>query len=56
MMPKVLDPPLTTRQVRQHAAATLPGTRVRRLVFWRYLLTWQRPIGTHTADSGQLTA
>jgi SAM-dependent methyltransferase len=56
MMPKVLDPPLTTRQVRQHAAATLPGARVRRLVFWRYLLTWQRPIETDTADSGQLTA
>ena len=42
-MPKVLHPPLTTRQVRQHAAATLPGARVRRLVFWRYLLIWQRP-------------
>jgi SAM-dependent methyltransferase len=48
-MPKVLDPPLTTRQVRQHAAATLPGARVRRLVFWRYLLIWQRPIKSHTA-------
>jgi ubiquinone/menaquinone biosynthesis C-methylase UbiE len=55
-MPKVLDPPLTTRQVRQHAAATLPGARVRRLVFWRYLLIWQRPIETHIADSGQRTA
>jgi ubiquinone/menaquinone biosynthesis C-methylase UbiE len=43
MMPKVLDPPLTTRQVRQHAATALPGARVRRLVFWRYLLLWQRP-------------
>jgi len=42
-MPKVLDPPLTTRQVRQHATAVLPGARVRRLVFWRYLLLWQRP-------------
>jgi SAM-dependent methyltransferase len=55
-MPKVLDPPLTTRQVRQHAAATLPGARVRQLVFWRYLLIWQRPIETHTAGSGQRTA
>jgi SAM-dependent methyltransferase len=55
-MPKVLDPPLTTRQVRQHAAAALPGARVRRLVFWRYLLIWQRPIETHTADSGRRTA
>jgi hypothetical protein len=42
-MPMVLDPPLTTRRVRQHAAVVLPGVRVRRLVFWRYLLVWQRP-------------
>lgn len=43
-MPKVLDPPLTTRQARAIAAATLPGARVRRLVFWRYLLLWRRPV------------
>jgi SAM-dependent methyltransferase len=42
-MPKVLAPPLTTRQVRQHATAVLPGARVRRLVYWRYFLRWQRP-------------
>lgn len=41
-MPKVLDPPLTTRQVRQHAATVLPGSRVRRLIYWRYLLVWHR--------------
>jgi SAM-dependent methyltransferase len=50
-MPKVLDPPLTTRQVRQHATAVLPGVQVRRLVFWRYLLTWQRPAEARTAES-----
>ena len=42
-MPKVFDPPLTTRQAREIAAATLPGVRVRRLLFWRYLLLWRRP-------------
>jgi SAM-dependent methyltransferase len=42
-MPMVLDPPLTTRQVRVVAAATLPGAWVRRLAYWRYLLVWQRP-------------
>lgn len=42
-MPKVFDPPLTTRQAREIAAATLPGARVRRLLFWRYLLLWRRP-------------
>jgi SAM-dependent methyltransferase len=42
-MPVQLRPPLTTRQVRQEAAALLPGVRVRRLLFWRYLLTWEKP-------------
>jgi ubiquinone/menaquinone biosynthesis C-methylase UbiE len=42
-MPKAFDPPLTTRQAREVAAATLPGGRVRRLLFWRYLLLWRRP-------------
>ena len=43
-MPKVVDPPLTTRQARDIAAATLVCGDVRRLLFWRYLLLWQRPI------------
>jgi hypothetical protein len=43
-MPKVVEAPLTTRQARQVAAATLPGARVRRLLFWRYLLLWRRPV------------
>jgi hypothetical protein len=42
-MPKVLNPPLTTRQAREVAAAALPGAHVRRLLFWRYLLLWRRP-------------
>jgi SAM-dependent methyltransferase len=45
IMPVVLDPSLTTRQVRRQAAALLPGARVRRLVFWRYLLVWHKPAG-----------
>jgi ubiquinone/menaquinone biosynthesis C-methylase UbiE len=43
-MPTVVDAPLTTRQARAVAAATLPGARVRRLLFWRYLLLWRRPL------------
>ncbi|WP_433631001.1 class I SAM-dependent methyltransferase [Nocardia sp. CA-120079] len=43
VMPVVLDPPLTTRQVRARVAAVLPGARVRRLVFWRYSLVWRKP-------------
>jgi ubiquinone/menaquinone biosynthesis C-methylase UbiE len=42
-MPKVVDPPLTTRQARE-VAVMLPGARVRRLLFWRYLVLWRRPI------------
>jgi SAM-dependent methyltransferase len=44
IMPVVVDPPLTTRQVRGQASALLPGAQVRRLVFWRYLLLWQKPV------------
>ncbi|MCM3884580.1 class I SAM-dependent methyltransferase [Frankia sp. R82] len=43
-MPVVLDPPLTTRQAARVATAVLPGARVRRLLFWRYLLLWEKPI------------
>jgi trans-aconitate methyltransferase len=42
-MPVVLDPPLSTREVADQAGAVLHGVRVRRLVFWRYLLRWDRP-------------
>ncbi|HKF34003.1 MAG TPA: hypothetical protein VKB37_16710 [Jatrophihabitantaceae bacterium] len=37
------DPPLTTREVANLVAA-LPRARVRRLLFWRYLLIWRKPI------------
>jgi SAM-dependent methyltransferase len=39
----VREPQLTVREVRERAAAVLPGVRVRRLVFWRYLLVWRAP-------------
>lgn len=43
-MPVVMDPPLTTREAAREAAAVLPGARVRRLLFWRYLLVWHKPL------------
>jgi SAM-dependent methyltransferase len=43
-MPVIMDPSLTTREVADQAAAVLPGVRVRRLLFWRYLLVWHKPI------------
>jgi 2-polyprenyl-3-methyl-5-hydroxy-6-metoxy-1,4-benzoquinol methylase len=39
----VAEPDRTVRQVRAEAARLLPGARVRRLLFWRYLLLWHRP-------------
>ena len=42
-MPVMTDPELTVREVADRAGAVLPGTRVRRLLFWRYLLRWQKP-------------
>jgi SAM-dependent methyltransferase len=53
-MPVVLDPPLTTRAVRTTAMAVLPGARVRRLVYWRYLLTWTKPANPATPASAHL--
>jgi SAM-dependent methyltransferase len=57
VMPVVLDPPLTTRDVRRRAARMLPGARVRRLVYWRYLLLWHKPMnavdrGDHVRQVG----
>lgn len=43
IMPMVLSPPLTTRDVREKALVLLPGATVRRLVFWRYFLPWHKP-------------
>ena len=49
VMPKNLEPALSTHQVRAAVRETLPGSRVRRLVFWRYLIRWQRPGVTESA-------
>lgn len=43
VMPVNLSPALTTREVAETAAAVLPGAQVRRLLLWRYLLTWRKP-------------
>ena len=39
----VADSTLTTREVRAEVTDLLPGARVRRLLLWRYLVTWQKP-------------
>jgi SAM-dependent methyltransferase len=44
MMPVVLAPELTTREVAGRAAAVFADVHVRRLIFWRYLLRWEKPV------------
>jgi SAM-dependent methyltransferase len=39
----IADSAATTRDVRAAARDLLPGARVRRLLLWRYLLTWRKP-------------
>ena len=41
--PQAWPPRDTFRQLRQAARETLPGTRIRRPLMGRYLLTWTRP-------------
>jgi ubiquinone/menaquinone biosynthesis C-methylase UbiE len=43
-MPVVLAPELSTREVAARSAAILADAHVRRLIFWRYLLLWEKPI------------
>ena len=50
-MPVVMDPPLTTHEVAAVAAMLLPGVRVRRLLFWRYLLIWHKPVCQRSSRS-----
>lgn len=48
----VAEPDRTVREVRADAARLLPGVRVRRLLFWRYLLVRRRPSAC-VADPGR---
>ena len=41
--PKVWPPAHTLRQVEQVVRHQLPGAAFRRLVLWRYLVTWRKP-------------
>ncbi|MEU1120590.1 MULTISPECIES: class I SAM-dependent methyltransferase [unclassified Streptomyces] len=44
LMAPVRQPDMTLRQIRTEAARLLPGSRVRQLLFWRYLLTYRKPV------------
>lgn len=40
----VMNPSMTLPEIRNEAAALLPGARIRRLLFWRYLLVFRAPM------------
>jgi hypothetical protein len=42
--PVVWPPPMTLRQIRQEAAALLPGSKIRHLFYWRYLLVYRHVV------------
>lgn len=39
----VMNPSMTLPEIKTAAAAELPGVRIRRLLFWRYLLVFRAP-------------
>ncbi|TDQ54956.1 class I SAM-dependent methyltransferase [Actinorugispora endophytica] len=45
----MLAPSTSLAEIRRAAAEHLPGARTRRLLFWRYLLTWRAPGAVYPA-------
>lgn len=43
MAAQACDPTMTLEEIRSAAARILPGAKMRRLLLWRYLLTWRAP-------------
>ncbi|MBL1065961.1 bifunctional 2-polyprenyl-6-hydroxyphenol methylase/3-demethylubiquinol 3-O-methyltransferase UbiG [Streptomyces sp. 7-21] len=43
--PPVAEPGMTLAEIRAESARLLPGSRLRRLLFWRYLLVYRAPHG-----------
>ena len=51
MSAPAIDPTLPLQEIRTTAARILPGVKIRRLLLWRYLLTWTKPGTDHRADT-----
>jgi SAM-dependent methyltransferase len=45
LSPPARNPEMTFEQLKQESQRLLPGRRIRRLVFWRYLLVYRKPVG-----------
>jgi SAM-dependent methyltransferase len=39
----IKPPDMSLPEIRETVSSVLPGARLRRLLLWRYLLTWQKP-------------
>jgi trans-aconitate methyltransferase len=48
----IKPPDMSLSEIRETVAAVLPGARLRRLLLWRYLLTWQKPQGSTVGPPG----
>ena len=45
-------PEMSLSEIRETAPSVLPGVRLRRLLLWRYLLTWQKPQASALGSPG----
>jgi SAM-dependent methyltransferase len=45
-------PDMPLAEIREAVASVLPGARLRRLLLWRYLLTWQKPQASAVSSPG----
>ncbi len=48
----IKPPEMSLAEIRETVASVLPGARLRRLLLWRYLLTWQKPQASAVSSPG----
>jgi SAM-dependent methyltransferase len=48
----IKPPDMSLSEIRQTCSIVLPGARLRRLLLWRYLLTWQKPQASAVSSPG----
>jgi hypothetical protein len=51
MSAPAIDPTVPLHEIQTTAARILPGVKMRRLLLWRYLLTWTKPDTDHRAGT-----
>jgi trans-aconitate methyltransferase len=48
----IKPPDMSLAEIHETVASVLPGTRLRRLLLWRYLFTWQKPQASAVSSPG----